>query len=566
MSDCVLSYALTTVPTPLTVSPPKSGPGNEDELAYGSIDLVISNSGGTTVRCSRIAVVLPVGSLAQDLALTGEGIAPYVEPESGWTIVGPQPDVLLAVPMAETAVFPAAGEATGDSSKVRFSVEPTGGTSEVTVDGLYITLKNIAISNKTGVARIGIEEWATTGSTIPEAPNTGTLDVAKFPFRSGADPAPGVGRALVAVTAQGGPPATRIAAGDPVRLEWHHVRGDNHELYMDGERVPDASIPGGSVYPVPAGKVLRDRAFALKTVTPTPDGGFVTRWDHLTVCVTDQTLASLTVSGGLTAKGVVTAQQTLDVTGAVTAESTLDVTGNTTVGGTLKVTEQLTADGKLQANGAFETSTAGESVFHHNVTVYAPNDLVAGGGLRVDGKLRAEGDAEFAGTAGFTGAVQGYRSTYQRSWGQGQAPQSSNPYQATASTDGVLYGNIQCYDNTSKNDNIGYKGSLNVRVNGYTYRCDAPILRQSGAGAQHYALTAPVRKGDSISVYLTHDDTSIWYDKLAIRLLWRPYGADSPLSGFSKAADFVEDNAADAADASQGSGTDTPSTPSTPSD
>ncbi|MFC5720585.1 hypothetical protein ACFP1Z_10470 [Streptomyces gamaensis] len=386
MSDCVLSYALTTVPNPLTVSPPKVGPGNEDELAYGAIDLVISNSGSTPVRCSRIAIVLPVGSLAQDLALTGEGIAPYVEPESGWTIVGPQPDVLVAVPTAETAVFPAAGDTTGDSSKVRFSVEPRGGESEVTVDGLYITLKNIAISNKTGVSRIGIEEWATTGSTIPDVPNTGTLEVAKFPFRSGADPSPGIGRALVAVTRQGGPPATRIAAGDPVRLEWNHVRGDNHELYMDGERVTDPSIAGGSVYPVPAGKVLRDTAFALKTVTPTPDGGFVTRWDHLVVCVTDQTLASLTVGGALTAKGAVTAEKTVDVTEKVTAGA-LKVTANAEVEGTFKVTQQLTADGDVQVNKTFKTGSDGESVFYHNVTVYTPSKLIVGEDMQVNGQV-----------------------------------------------------------------------------------------------------------------------------------------------------------------------------------
>ncbi|MFF0630482.1 hypothetical protein [Streptomyces sp. NPDC004296] len=393
MSDCVLSYALTTVPTPLTVSPPKVGPGNEDELAYGAIDLVISNSGSTPVRCSRIAIVLPVGFLAQDLALTGEGIAPYVEPESGWTIVGPQPDVLVAVPTAETAVFPAAGETAGDSSKVRFSVEPRGGASEVTVDGLYITLKNIAISNKTGVSRIGIEEWATTGSTIPDVPNTGTLEVAKFPFRSGADPSPGIGRALVAVTQQGGPPATRIASGAPLRLEWNHVRGDNHELYMDGDRVTDPSIAGGSVYPVPEGKVLRDTAFALKTVTPTPDGGFVTRWDHLVVCVTDQTLASLTVSGELTAKG------------AVTAKSTLGVTGNATVGGTLGVTGKLTADDDVQVNKTFKTGTDGESVFYHNVTVYTPSKLVVGKDMQVNGNLTTSGTVQ--GSALKVGATYG---------------------------------------------------------------------------------------------------------------------------------------------------------------
>ncbi|MET9512048.1 hypothetical protein ABZX62_26985 [Streptomyces flavidovirens] len=74
--------------------------------------------------------------------------------------------------------------------EVRFSVEPTGGASEVTFDGLCVTLRNIAISNQTGVARISIEEWATTGDEIPTTPNTRTLEVAKLPFHSGADPAP----------------------------------------------------------------------------------------------------------------------------------------------------------------------------------------------------------------------------------------------------------------------------------------------------------------------------------------------------------------------------------------
>ncbi|MFE9220752.1 hypothetical protein ACFYN3_30995 [Streptomyces lavendulae] len=106
------------------------------------MDIVISNSGSTPIRCCRIAFVMRVGRLAQDLALRGDGIAPYVEPSDAWTVVGPQPDVLVAVPAADTAVFPAAD----DSSTVRFSVEPSSGVSVVTVDGPYITLYNIPVS------------------------------------------------------------------------------------------------------------------------------------------------------------------------------------------------------------------------------------------------------------------------------------------------------------------------------------------------------------------------------------------------------------------------------------
>ncbi|MGW2601786.1 hypothetical protein [Streptomyces klenkii] len=442
--DCVLSYALTTVPAPLTASPPKVDSGNEDELAYGSIDLVISNSGSTPVRCGKIAIVLPVGSLAQDLALTGEGIAPYVEPESGWTIVGPQPDVLVAVPTAETAVFPAAGETagetTGDSSKVRFSVEPSGGASEVTVDGLYITLKNIAISNKTGVARIGIEEWATTEDEIPAVPNTGSLEVAKFPFRSGADPSPGIGRALVAVKSVGGPPATRISAGAEVRLEWHHVRGDNHELYMDDRRVADPSIAGGSAYQVPVDTVLRDTAFALKTVTPTPDGGYVTRWDHLTVCVTDQRLASLTVNGALDAEGAVTAGSSLDVTGAVTAQSTLDVTGDATVRGTLRATGEVTVGGTLAVTG--QLTANGPIQANDWVTVAADKTLTT------YGSIDAKAGATVAGTLNVTGTLVGVSvSVTHDDWVYGRSEKNS---ESTASSGEVMVGRKHDGDENGK--------------------------------------------------------------------------------------------------------------------
>ncbi|WEB44630.1 hypothetical protein MOV08_38675 [Streptomyces yunnanensis] len=51
---------------------------------------------------------------------------------------------------------------------------------------------------------------------------------------------------------------------------------------MNGLRIDDPSIAGGSLYQVGRDTVLRDTALALKTVTPTPVGGFVTRWDHLT--------------------------------------------------------------------------------------------------------------------------------------------------------------------------------------------------------------------------------------------------------------------------------------------
>ncbi|MFI2188091.1 hypothetical protein [Streptomyces sioyaensis] len=379
--DCLLSYALSTNPNPLTVSPPDIAAGAEDEHAFADIDLVISNSGNTPVRCSKIAIVLPIGSLAQDLAVTGEGIDAYVSPESGWTVIDVQSDVLLAVPMAETAVFNAAGSSTIGSSQVRFDVVPSsGGESEVTVDGLYIHLSGIKVSDKTGITRIGIEEWAAyEDDPIGEA-NTLTLDVAKFPFRSGSDPHPGIGRALVALTGTGQDPATKIAAGDLVVLEWHHLRGDNHELYADGRRLGDTGpeleqIAGGSRWEIPDG-LQRDTTFALKTVTPTPDAGFVVRWDHVTVCVTDPTLAKLTVTGEVQAKSTLKA-------GATTVGSLDAGSGEIKTTGVLKA--GATTVGSLDA-GSGEIKTTG--VLKAGATTVGSLDA-GSGEIKTTGVLKA---------------------------------------------------------------------------------------------------------------------------------------------------------------------------------
>ncbi|WP_020549036.1 hypothetical protein [Embleya scabrispora] len=350
--DCKLTYALTTTPNPLTASPPNIIPGTEDEHAFADIDIVISNTGNTPVRCSRIAIVLPVGSYARDLAVTGEGIDAYVSPETEWTIVDIQSDVLLAIPTTETAVFPPTDYA-AEPSTARFEVVPRSGR-EVNVDGLYIHLSGIKVSTKSGTARIGIEEWATdTEGPLPDVPNTMKLDVAKFPFRSGSDPHPGIGRALVALTATGGPPATNVAAGAPLVLEWHHQRGDNHELYADGKRVGSSQaeleeIAGGSRWEVKAG-LRRDTTFALKTSTPTPTSGYVVRWDHVTVCVGDPTLDAVTVSNALQANGNVTVAEgkTLTAGGPVTIAAAQTLTA----GGPVNITGDLDAKGHVTATG-----------------------------------------------------------------------------------------------------------------------------------------------------------------------------------------------------------------------
>ncbi|MGW1997403.1 hypothetical protein [Embleya sp. NPDC001921] len=407
--ECKLTYALTTTPNPLTASPPNITPGTEDEHAFADIDIVISNTGNRPVRCSRIAIVLPVGSYARDLAVTGEGIDAYVSPEAEWTILDIQSDVLLAVPTAETAVFTPADDTAAASSTARFEMVPRSGR-EVDVDGLYIHLSGIKVSTKSGTARIDIEEWATdTEGSVPEVPNTMKLDVAKFPFRSGSDPHPGIGRALVALTGTGQPPATKIAAGAPVVLEWHHQRGDNHELYADGKRVGSSqaeleAIAGGSRWPIDAG-LTRDTAFALKTATPTPASGHVVRWDHVTVCVSNPTLDALTVTNALQANGNVTANNSLTANGPVTVAADQTLTANGSIqankGLTVAADQTLTANGLVQANkgltvAADQTLTANGLVQANKGLTVAANQTLTANGPTVLKGLKA-GSAEVTG-------------------------------------------------------------------------------------------------------------------------------------------------------------------------
>jgi hypothetical protein len=395
--DCKLSYALSTNPNPLTASPPVVS-GLEDELAYADLDLVISNSGSEAVRCGRIAVVLPIGSLAQDLAVSGESIEAYVSPESAWTIVDVQSDVLLAVPTAETALFRAAGSTASADGRVRFEVTPAaGGSSEVTVDGLYIHLSGIKVSDKTGIARIQIEEWAAVdGEALPETPNSRSLEVAKFPFRSGGSPDPGIGRALAALESTGDAPATRVAAGTRVVLEWNHLRGDSHELYADGERVDSPDVSGASRWQAPANYLKRDTAFALKTVTPTPEGGFVVRWDHVTVCVTDQTLASLAVTGTLGVTGDSTLGAVAAASATVTGDTDLGkltVTGATVLAG---LTAGATSVGTLTASGLI-TADAGLTVgAAQTLKTMKISPTTANGTITLNGTVASDGDVTLA--------------------------------------------------------------------------------------------------------------------------------------------------------------------------
>lgn len=506
--DCKLSYALSTNPNPLTASPPVV-PGTEDELAYADLDLVISNSGSEAVRCSKIAIVLPVGSLAQDLAVSGESIEAYVSPETAWTIVDVQSDVLLAVPMAETALFQAAGSTPLGDGQVRFEVTPAGGgSSEVTVDGLYVHLSGIKVSDKTGIARIQIEEWAAYDGDDEIERNGRSLEVAKFPFRSGGSPDPGIGRALVVLGSTGDAPATRVAAGTRVVLEWNHLRGDSHELYADGARITSPDVSGASRWQAPENYLKRDTTFALKTVTPTPDAGFVVRWDHVTVCVTDQTLAELAVTGtlGVTGKTTLGALEaaSAEVTGH-TKVKTLTATGDTelvklTATGDTNVAK-LTATGdtgvaKLTASGLVEANAGLTLPATQELKTMKISPTTASGVLTLNGAVAIEGGISGTLKTGSIAALTANGTLTVNSGTLLKVSAATNllgtPWritgQFTAATDGLVF---------------GFGNSNEVTVSG---GMGAPTTMSKDTKD---SIIVPIRKGATVS--LNRYDRGGWY-------------------------------------------------------
>ncbi|ARF53244.1 hypothetical protein [Streptomyces gilvosporeus] len=543
----LLPYAVETFPPELNASTP-------GKPVTATLKVVVGAGLTRSVRCDRLTVKLRIGEGAS--AWTGNrtaldsGVVGGESPGQGdgWTKYDGYPE--------------------GDWQVFEF--EPT---TTAVFDGnwrLTLNVFNIEVNSAPGWAEFQVvEKTSTSGATTDKATNAQYQKApSAFVFHSFH------------------PKDLLVGNGDRATLLWQGTQdaaytmywGETHEELKFGPDQPFGEWRSPELH-TPTGFMLQARY--------TEDGKTYERTLTTTVSVIkpDLELRHLTVNGTLTAKGAVTAEGTLTANSTITANGALTVDGDTALNGHVtavgsgKIVRIRELRGPVKSGG----QTADPALLiKSDVTVNSANllsvrnmiglgtyptidieghlklsssgrtttingPLVAKGNVTLDqkslhqppqdNKLTVKSAAAMEGATKFTGPVQGYRTSYSRNWGQNTAPTSSNKYTATAPTDGLLYGQILCYDNTRYNDNIGFKGSLHVTVAGRTYRCDAPILRQSGAGAQHYTLTAPVRQGDSIAVHITNDTTSIYYSKLAIGLVWRPFGQDSPLAGFTRTAE-----------------------------
>ncbi|MEU0939029.1 hypothetical protein [Embleya sp. NPDC005971] len=345
----LLTYTCETTPRELVPSDPFG------ELALARLTLLVSNPLPDPVRCSRITIVLPVGTIAADLAETGVGIVTTATPHT-WSVIAIQEDVLIAVPQSGTAEFTRSDHDREDQTR----------------SSLAIRLDGIKLSRKAGTARIHVIE---TGSTDPDEPDTDRhleikLTKSEPPRRrrdlpaetattttSDDDPTKETtdtaNLAARLTTAPGAPPATLIPRKTPFFLTWQGPAGDHKILYS---RASPGGVPITFPHPVPA--LDRDETFLVKTTA-----GGVDRYDSVTVTVDKPLLPGLRADSllgtpALTLTGPsATFANTLNVTQAVTTEQTCTVAGAASVT-TAITTSQLTTTGAIIASGANPKITA----------------------------------------------------------------------------------------------------------------------------------------------------------------------------------------------------------------
>ncbi|MHB6910346.1 hypothetical protein [Streptomyces sp. DB-54] len=189
-----LQYSPTTVPDPLTVSPPSG------TVELGDLIIVGSRISPTPIETNEISVYVPIGSEAWQLVLDLTGLQTSIN-LTGWT-------------------------ATPDPTNERILFKPNTGHATLTPEqGITIQLNKLRINRQVGTAPVTIElKWRTPGTTNWRTEQQ-TLSIGKFP----------AGFYLRNLKAD---PPHYIENGDTVTLTWERSTIGNetyHLLYENTE-------------------------------------------------------------------------------------------------------------------------------------------------------------------------------------------------------------------------------------------------------------------------------------------------------------------------------------------
>ncbi|MFD3553811.1 hypothetical protein ACFWWA_17140 [Streptomyces goshikiensis] len=149
--DPMLSYTVTTTPSPLKASP--ENPQVPEET--GELVISVSRQSGTPADVEWIKVKVPAGTMAPDLATDLNKISPRIS-LTGWTV-------------------------RLDAAAKEFVCAPTGSHAPIGPDtGFTIQLSGIPINRKVGTAPITVTERSRTGSIAFQNRST-VFNLGKFP-------------------------------------------------------------------------------------------------------------------------------------------------------------------------------------------------------------------------------------------------------------------------------------------------------------------------------------------------------------------------------------------------
>jgi hypothetical protein len=147
MTDGVtlLRYVLVPAPDPLQAG------------TTGKLTLAVSNMGTQPVDLTGVAITLPLGANADDLALSSDGIGTAVAPDGGWHVAHTE-------------------------KSATFTFTPPGGKVSVKGAGYALELTSIAVNDQVGpVQAIKVVETASTASQPSQARTWTSPQLAKVP-------------------------------------------------------------------------------------------------------------------------------------------------------------------------------------------------------------------------------------------------------------------------------------------------------------------------------------------------------------------------------------------------
>nr|BFD89217.1 hypothetical protein KitaXyl93_05770 [Kitasatospora sp. Xyl93] len=323
--DPLLTYQITTTPSPLKASP--ENPQAPEEI--GELIISVARQSGTPADVEWIKVKVPAGAMAPDLATDLNKISPRIS-LTGWT-------VRLDAAAKEFVCAPAASHA------------PIGpGT------GFTIQLSDIPISRKVGTAPVTVTERSRTGNSAFQNRAT-VFHLGKFPadfYLRNFQCAPSI-----------------IPNGGDVELTWERSANATYELLYPGV---NRDVTTRTSLPIEG--VTSDTTFYLRGTTGDPSNPVVRILStHLTVLKPDLDIGNLIVNGTVMAKGDVTIApgKQLAVPKIVGNGSHIEVASSIhqSAGGVSVNTGGLTVDGNATVSGEL---TATSVTARNSLTVGLP--------------------------------------------------------------------------------------------------------------------------------------------------------------------------------------------------